>query len=182
MLMYVLLPFTGAIMSVIFYSVIRAGLVPVPTSKDASIAVIAIAVLVGLFSQQAAVKLKDIFEAILAKPQTGPVSESKPQGSVPPGGSPESKPGQGGPKPTFDKAQGKAGDTITLTGTGMKTVDSVTFGTVSLAKSEFSLTKDGTITMTVPKPPVTSPPTDPKVNVVVKGDAGTITLPFTYQP
>ena len=177
-LMYVLLPFTGATISVIFYSIMRAGLVPTPTSKDASIAVIAIAILVGLFSQQAAVKLKDIFEGILAKPAIGPAAESKPQGSVPPGGSPESKPGQGGPKPAFDKAVGKPGDKVQIKGTGMKSVKSVTFGTIQLAPEDFTL-KDGTLTVTVPTRPATQ--TDPKVNVIVVGEPGTFTLEFTYQ-
>jgi len=172
-LMYVLLPVTGSVLSVIFYSVIRAGLIPAPTNKDASVAIIAIAILVGLFSQQAAVKLKDIFEALLAKPASGPPGESKPQGSVPPG---SSQPGVGAPKPTFDKPQGKAGDTVHITGTGMKTVQSVTFGTI--AATNVTLT-EGVITATVPAQPAG---TDPKVNVVVKGDTGTVTLPFTYQP
>src|SRR6185295_1232668 len=84
-LMYVLLPFTGAVIAVIFYAVIRAGLLPVPSTKEASLVIVAISVLVGLFSQQAAVKLKDVAEAFLAKPAVGPAAESKPQGSVPPG-------------------------------------------------------------------------------------------------
>jgi len=171
--MYVLLPVTGSVLSVIADSVIHKGLIPAPTNKDASVAIIAIAILVGLFSQQAAVKLKDIFEALLAKPASGPPGESKPQGSVPPG---SSQPGVGAPKPTFDKPQGKAGDTVHITGTGMKTVQSVTFGTI--AATNVTLT-EGVITATVPAQPAG---TDPKVNVVVKGDTGTVTLPFTYQP
>lgn len=181
-LMYVLLPFTGAILSVIFYSVLRAGLVPTPTNKDTSVAIIAIAVLVGLFSQQAAVKLKDIFDALLAKPDSGPPGESKPQGSVPPGTPPKASVpsgtqlSQGGAKPAFDEAQGKAGDKVQIKGTGMKTLQSVTFGTVAVTDATL---KDGVITLTVPEEPIMSPP-NPKVNVVVKGDTGTFTLEFTY--
>lgn len=175
-LMYVLLPFTGAIIAVIFYAVIRAGLLPVPNSKEASVVIIAISVLVGLFSQQAAVKLKDVAEAFLAKPAVGPAAESKPQGSVPPGSKPDSKTGQGGAKPKLDKAQGKAGDQVKITGTRMKTVDSVTFGKAAVATTDFSI-KEGTITVKVPTQPPGPPP---KVNVEVKGDTGSFTLEFTY--
>jgi len=176
--MYVLLPFTGAVIAVIFYAVIRAGLLPVPSTKEASLVIVAISVLVGLFSQQAAVKLKDVAEAFLAKPAVGPAAESKPQGSVPPGTKPDSNAGQGGPKST-DPAQGKAGDKVQIKGTRMQTVTSIMFGTVELGRAEYDL-KDGTLTITVPERPATQ--TDPKVNVVVKGDTPTpLTVTFSYQ-
>src|SRR6266851_3240965 len=130
-LMYVLLPFTGATIAVIFYAVIRAGLLPVQANKNTSVVLIAIAVLVGLFSQQAAVKLKDIANAFLAKPAAGPPSETKPQGSLPPGGGPVTKPGTSAPAPAISPASGPAGTPVKITGTGMTTVTSITFGGVA---------------------------------------------------
>ena len=177
-LMYVLLPFTGASIAVVFYAIIRAGLIPVQSSKNASLGMIAMALLVGLFSQQAAVKLKDIFDAFFAKPAQGPPAESKPQPSVPPGGSaPATKPGVGPATPTFDKPQGKAGDQVKITGTNMTRVDSITFGAVA-EKGPFPVAGNA-ITITVPEQPTQL--ADPNVDVVIKGDAATETLRFTYE-
>ncbi len=173
-LMYVLLPFTGATMAVVFYVIMRAGLLPVQNTKNVSMGVIGIAILVGLFSQQAAVKLKDIADAFLAKPAPGPPSESKPQGSVPPGGSTEAKPGTA--KPAISPDNGQAGTQVKITGTGMKTVSSITFGGVE--GSDKAVATDGTIT--VKAPPQSASLTGP-VEVIVKGDTGTVKLSFTYK-
>ena len=172
-----LLPLTGASIAVIFYAVIRAGLLPVPANKDASVAVVAIAIIVGLFSQQAAVKLKDIAEALLAKPEPGPPNESKPQGSLPPGSSSTGEPSSSAPTPTIDPTHGHPGDTVTIKGTGMKTVNSITFGSVTVPPADFSV-QDDTITVTVPDPQPGQ--VDPKVDVTVTGDAPTPKLSFTY--
>jgi hypothetical protein len=174
-LMYVLLPFTGATIAVIFYAVIRAGFLPVQASKNASVATIAIAAIVGLFSQQAAVKLKDIADAFFTKPAPGPPSESKPQGSVPPGGSPESKPGP--PKPAISPTSGPAGTPVKIAGTGMKSVKSITFG--GNPGTAVAIAADGTITVTPPPPTAGQ---DPKVEVVVTGDKEPpVKLEFTYK-
>ena len=176
-LMYVLLPFTGATIAVIFYAVIRAGLLPVQANKNTSVALIAIAVLVGLFSQQAAVKLKDIADAFLAKPASGPPSETKPQGSLPLGSSPVVKAGPAAPGPAINPSSGPADKPVkpvTITGTGLKTVSSITFGGVPGT----AITIDGdTITVT--------PPThaEGQVDVVVTGDKpDPVKLSFTYKP
>jgi hypothetical protein len=176
-LMYVLLPFTGATIAVIFYAVIRAGLLPVQASNNTSMGMIAIAVLVGLFSQQAAVKLKDIADAFLAKPASGPPSESKPQGSLPPGGSPETKPGPGAPKPAISPADGQAGTKVKIKGTGMTKVDKITFGGVDATGFTIT-TADDTITVEAPTPAAGQG----KVDVEVTGDKGTVKLSFTYKP
>ncbi|HZI87445.1 MAG TPA: IPT/TIG domain-containing protein, partial [Pyrinomonadaceae bacterium] len=173
-LMYVLLPFTGATIAVIFYAVISAGFLPVQASKNISVATIAIAALVGLFSQQAAVKLKDIADAFFTKPAPGPPSESKPQGSVPPGGSPELKPGP--PKPAISPASGPAGTPVKITNTGMKSVKSITFGGVP--GTDFAIAADGTITVSAPK---LAEGQGPKVEVVVTGDKELpVKFEFTY--
>jgi hypothetical protein len=171
-LMYVLLPFTGATMAVIFYVIIRAGLLPLQTTKNVSVGIIAVAIVVGLFSQQAGVKLKDIANALLAKPAPGPPAESKPQGSVPPG---ETKPGPA--KPGIMPEAGKAGTQVKITGTGMKTVSSVTFGGVE--GTDKAVAADGTITV---KTPSQTPVPTGAVDVVVTGDKGTVKLLFTYKP
>jgi len=173
-LMYVLLPFTGATMAVIFFVIIRAGLLPVQNTKNISLGVIGIALLVGLFSQQAAVKLKDIADAFLAKPAPGPPSESKPQGSVPLGGE---KPGAA--KPAITPDSGQTGTLVKITGTGMKTVSSITFGGVEGTEMG-NVAADGSITVKAPSQ--TPVPTTP-VEVVVTGDKGTVkSLFFTYKP
>jgi IPT/TIG domain len=169
-LMYVLLPFTGATFAVIFYTVIRAGLLTV-TTKNATLGMIAVAVLVGLFSQQAAVKLKDIANAFLAKPEPGPPRESKPQGSTPLGDGSGTKPDA--LKPAITPPSGPAGTPVKIT--GMKNVTSVTFGGVP--GTNLSTAADGTITVTPPTPAAT--PTGP-VDVIVTGDKGTVKLSFTY--
>ena len=175
-LMYVLLPFIGSAMAVVFYAIIRAGLLPVQTTKSISLVVIAIAILVGLFSPQAAVKLKDIAKAFLAKPEPGPPKESKPQGTVPPGDGSVSKPGSA--KPTIKPSSGPVDAQVTITGTGMKAVRSVTFGGVE-GKGRSAVAAAGTFT--VKAPPQTPLPTTP-VDVVVTGDKDPVTLRFTYEP
>ena len=81
---YVLLPFTGAILAVIFYFVVRGGFF----SPDASFqntspfGFAALSALVGLFSPQATLKLKEVAETIFTKPGAG--KDTKPQETVPP--------------------------------------------------------------------------------------------------
>ncbi|MGE5457580.1 MAG: hypothetical protein ACM3RX_04435 [Methanococcaceae archaeon] len=70
--MYLLLPFTGALLGLIFYITIRGGLFPQATIQQTSpFAFVAISALVGLFSVQAALKLQDIAETVFTKPGEG---------------------------------------------------------------------------------------------------------------
>lgn len=72
---YVLIPFVGAILATITYILLRAGLIggsstgAVPEGNTWGFA--AVATLVGLFSAQAAEKLKDVFEIVLSPAQKG---------------------------------------------------------------------------------------------------------------
>jgi hypothetical protein len=77
--MYILLPFVGAILGMIFYFVIRAGFFsPSATIQDANpIGFIALAALAGMFSEQAVLKLKEVAETLLDKPPAG--SDAVPQ-------------------------------------------------------------------------------------------------------
>lgn len=76
---YVLLPFTGAILAVIFYFVVRGGFFSPQASFEntSPFGFAALSALVGLFSPQATLKLKEIAETIFTKPPAG--EDTKPQ-------------------------------------------------------------------------------------------------------
>ena len=65
---YVLRPFTGAALALIFYYAIAGSLATSPTTNKTLVGYAAIAALVGMFTDQAAAKLKTIAEGILSKP------------------------------------------------------------------------------------------------------------------
>jgi hypothetical protein len=71
--MYILLPFVGTTLGLVFYFVIRGGFFsPEATIEQTSpFGFAALAGLVGMFSEQAVLKLKDVAETLLAKPQEG---------------------------------------------------------------------------------------------------------------
>lgn len=73
LIMYALIPIVGSMMAVVFYLVLRGGLFsPATTVSDTSpFGFAAIAALVGMFMQQSAMKLKSVFEALMAKGETG---------------------------------------------------------------------------------------------------------------
>jgi hypothetical protein len=79
LLYYAMLPLAGALMAFIFYVVVRGGLFsPSASFKDTSpFGIAAIAVLVGMFSQAAALKLQQVAETLFTHPAQG--SESRPQ-------------------------------------------------------------------------------------------------------
>jgi hypothetical protein len=79
-LFYACLPFVGAIMALLFYFLLRGGLISAQgDGADISpFGVAAIAGLVGLFSNQGAEMLKNAFSAIFAKAPRG--SDSTPSG------------------------------------------------------------------------------------------------------
>lgn len=70
---YVLLPFSGAVLSLVFYFVLRAGLL----SSSAAITdtnpfgIAALGSLVGLFSEAAVLKLKTVAETVFTAPSEG---------------------------------------------------------------------------------------------------------------
>lgn len=77
--MYILLPFVGTTLGLVFYFVIRGGFFsPQATVQQTSpFGFAALAGLVGMFSEQAVLKLKEVAETLLAKPQPG--ADAKPQ-------------------------------------------------------------------------------------------------------
>jgi hypothetical protein len=71
--MYIVVPIVGSMMAVVFYLVLRGGLFSSTTTvADTSpFGFAGIAALVGMFIQQSAEKLKEVFNTILTTPQRG---------------------------------------------------------------------------------------------------------------
>lgn len=71
--MYVLLPFVGAVLGLVFYLVVRGGFFSPQAQPEQTspYGFAALAALVGLFSEQAVLKLKLVAETLLAKTQQG---------------------------------------------------------------------------------------------------------------
>jgi len=78
---YLMQPFAGTALAVVFYLVVRAGFFsPHAGFEETSpFGFAASAALVGMFSEQAVLKLKEVAETILAKPKPG--ADAKPQGA-----------------------------------------------------------------------------------------------------
>jgi hypothetical protein len=77
---YLLLPFTGSVLAVVFYFVVRGGFFsPRAGFQETSpFGFAALAAMVGMFSEQAVLKLKEISETLLSKPAQG--KNAEPQG------------------------------------------------------------------------------------------------------
>ena len=71
--MYILLPFVGTCMGLVFYLVVRAGFFSPEANVDQTspFGFAALAALVGLFSEQAILKLKDVSETVFRKGEVG---------------------------------------------------------------------------------------------------------------
>lgn len=173
MTMYFLLPFIGAAMAMIFSLLIVAGIVDNTTGRSTSLFIIAIAGLVGMFSQQAALKLTDIANAFFTKP--GPGKDAKPQESQSVG---ERGTGTGGGTPAITPTSGPAagGTKVIIANTGFSDVKSVTFGGTPATSIKFD---KATLAITA----VTPKHTEGEVEVVITNQAGTpVTIPYTYTP
>jgi hypothetical protein len=83
--MYLVLPFSGSAIALLFYFVIRGGFFSPQASfvQTSPFGFAALGALVGMFSQQAALKLQEIAETILTKPAPG--QNAVPQPKVVPG-------------------------------------------------------------------------------------------------
>src|SRR5258708_21897674 len=71
LLMYLSLPFVGGSLAVVFYVILRGGLITGTAAQVNFFGFAAIAALVGLFSPEAAEKLKQIFSTLLAPAEPG---------------------------------------------------------------------------------------------------------------
>jgi hypothetical protein len=83
---YILQPFAGCALAMIFYVVIRGGFFsPSTTVENTSpFGFAALAAMVGLFSEQAVLKLKRVAETILEPPAAGADSTRQEEGSSSP--------------------------------------------------------------------------------------------------
>jgi IPT/TIG domain len=71
LLMYISLPFIGGALAVVFYVILRGGLITGTAAQVNFFGFASISALVGLFSPEAADKLKQIFSTLLAPAQQG---------------------------------------------------------------------------------------------------------------
>lgn len=170
--MYYILPFSGAAMAMLFSLLIVAGIVDNNTGRNTSLFIIALAGLVGMFSQQAALKLTDIANATFTKP--GPGKDPRPQESLSVGAG-------GGPSgpaasisPLFGPSEG--GTPVTIAHSGFADVRSVTFGGVEATQAVFDTATSNITAVTPPHAPG-------EVEVVATNAAGkTVKLRYTYTP
>jgi hypothetical protein len=121
---YLLLPFTGAILAVIFYFVVRGGFFSPQASFEntSPFGFAALSALVGLFSPQATLKLKEIAETIFTKPGSGEDSKTQASG----GTAATSAATVNAITPTSGSVAG--GSKVTISGTGFANGVVVKFG------------------------------------------------------
>jgi hypothetical protein len=173
--MYFMLPFNGAAIALIFYFIIRGGFMTTIDKENALVS-IAVAALVGLYSEQAALKLRHIANAVLTKPGQG--EDKKPQNSEPlEADESDTKPGAAAYKIQPDKGKAGGGEEVSIIGTGFSSVSKLTFGGINLHAVAI---KPDVMTDTIT---VVTPPHAPgEVDVIVVGDkAPAARLKFTYE-
>ncbi len=118
LMMYLCLPFVGAAMATVFYVVLRGGLIPAEggSSNVNVFGFTAVAALVGLFSPQAAQKLKEIFNTLLTPAETG-------KDSVPTRATPEVI--------HIEPGSGRVGELVRLWGRRLGATTEIMFGEVA---------------------------------------------------
>jgi len=85
---YLLRPLNGALLALVFYLLIQGGLIsdPMKGSEAVRLYIVAgVAALIGMFSELATIKLKDVFTALLAnpvKPRSDPLQPSLPKPEI----------------------------------------------------------------------------------------------------
>lgn len=173
LLMYVLLPFSGSTIAMIFYLIILGGFRVVDMQgANTAFSAVAIAAVVGLFSQQAALKLRDIANAVLTKPGEGDDPRPQKSRSVSDPGTTDAA----GSGPKVAPPSGKVGAKVSITGTGLKDVASVKFGDSDAKTFSFDAATD-TLNVTVP----TKPAGKDDVDVTITNAAGkSVKAQFKY--
>lgn len=162
--MYFMLPFYGALMALVVYLVFRGGLFSPSASVDETspFGFAAIAALMGMFSHQAAEKLKEVAETLLSKPPHGKDHVS--------------------PDPTLtsiDPKEGseKGGQKVAIVGTGFLAGAKVVIGDTEAQ----SVTIENEKKITATTPPHKPGPVD----VVITnsdGKSGRLASGYTYLP
>ncbi len=73
LVMYILLPFVGSTLGLVFYFVIRGGFFSTEATieQTSPFGFAGLGALVGMFSEQAVLKLKQVAETLLSKPEPG---------------------------------------------------------------------------------------------------------------
>lgn len=115
---YMMLPFAGAVLAFLFYVVIRGGFFsPASTFKDTSpFGFAAFAAVVGMFSTQAVLKLKEVAETLLSKPSPGQDSAPQPSRTPAPAAPPSRPPAITSVNKKASSAGGRE-DTLEINGT-----------------------------------------------------------------
>jgi hypothetical protein len=162
LLMYFLLPFNGGGLALLFFLISRGVSSAQPASIESSVGgYAALAALVGMFSQQALNKLKQIAESVFS-----PAEKGKDQAIS-----------LAAPKITsIQPINGSGGTKVVISGTGLSSVSKATFGGVSAGT--IAVDNDKQITATAPAHPAG------KVDVEVatpSGQRGSLPGAFTYQ-
>jgi IPT/TIG domain len=139
---YVLLPLVGALIATIVYLVLRAGLLPGATSSSEPnpYGIAAISALVGMFSAQAAEKLKAVFETLFTK--AGPGTEPLTDTALP-------------VITSFDPPSGPVGTTVTINGDNLTSVTGVAF--TGADAPQFTVESVNRLTVLVPAGAATGP-------------------------
>jgi hypothetical protein len=134
LLMYSLLPVVGALLALIVYLLIRGGFVTGfgPSVEVSPYGSAAMAALVGLFSENASAKLRQVFSTLLTPAEQG-------TDHAPPN-LPDIK--------TFTPTSGPVGTRVTITGSGFAAASSVEFA--GAATSPIT-TSDTAVTAEVPE-------------------------------
>lgn len=139
LMMYLFLPFVGALLGLIVYLVLRGGLTS-PTGGSADInpyGITAISALVGLFSQETAEKLRTVFGTLLSPAQTGRDQALPPRID------------------SIDPATGAIGTTVTFRGVGLGSATTVRFGGAETPAADVT---DTQLRATVPSGATTARP------------------------
>lgn len=131
--MYMLLPFSGAVLATIFYIIIRAGFLPssggTQTIPSTPYGFAALGALVGLFSEEAVLKLKQVAETVFASTPPG-----KDHAAAPPKValiSPNSGPAAGGTAVTITGTDFAPGAKVNIGGTPVTSIASISTTSIS---------------------------------------------------
>ncbi|WP_051468587.1 IPT/TIG domain-containing protein [Actinomadura oligospora] len=157
LMMYLTLPFAGALLGLIVYLVLRGGLVTGAGGADDvnPYGIAAIAALVGLFSRETSEKLRAVFTTLLAPAQQGRDQAMGPQVRG------------------VDPADAAPGETVRITGVGLASATAVRFGA---AEAPVTGVTDTGLTTTVPADAATG-----RLVVRVPGGSATSPDPFTVR-
>jgi hypothetical protein len=156
--MYIFLPFIGAALAVVFYVILRGGLFTGAAVAVNFFGFAAISALVGLFSPEAAEKLKQLFSTLLAPAPRGRDSLSSGVPAV----------------VRLDPESGAVGTPVTITGRNLSETTVVIFGKAAAPGTVMS---DEQVTALVPAGATTGP-----VRLLVGDQIATAPREFSVPP